>query len=325
MRYYIPEQIQRKAWGNGMSKPLKKMHRHKFREDWPLYVLWLPGVVFLAMFCYVPMAGSVLAFKQYNFRKGLFGSPWADPIYKNFQFFFNNIDMALRAVRNTVMFNVLFFVFTTLVAVAIAIMLSEMKNRRFVKITQSVMFFPYFISWLVLGSIFYSLLNTKTGMLGVLFPEGYDVYMKPWMWLLILTLGEVWRSAGYTSVIYYGVINGFDMSMYEAARVDGASRMQQIRHITLPLLKPTVIIMMLLATGNMLRGNLSMIIGTTNCNPLLLETVDLIDVYVYRSGVKNGEMAFASAVSLFQSVFGCIVILITNGITRKINPESSLF
>lgn len=305
------------------SKPARR--RGEFKKDMPLYILLLPGVVFLALFNYVPMAGSVLAFKQYNFRKGLFGSPWANPIWKNFKFFFNNLDTAMRAVRNTIMFNVLFFAFTTLFAVSIAIMLSEMKKKWFIKATQSLMFFPYFISWLVLGSIIYSLLNSKTGMLGVLLPDGYDLYMQPWMWLLILVIGEVWRSAGYTSVIYYGVINGFDLSMYEAARVDGASRMQQIAHITIPLLKPTITIMMLLATGNMLRGNLNMVIGTTNLNPMLLETVDLIDVYVYRSGVKNGEMAFASAVSLFQSVFGCVIIMITNGIVRRTSPESSLF
>lgn len=309
-----------------MSRKSKRASKQgAFRENLPLYILLLPGVVFLALFNYVPMAGSILVFKQFNFRKGIFGSPWANPLFKNFAFFFNNIDTAFRAVRNTVLFNVLFFVFTTAVAVGIAIMLSEMKKRWFVKITQSIMFFPYFISWLVMGSIIYSLLNNRTGMLGVHFPEGYDVYMKPWMWLPILVVGEVWHSAGYTSVIYYGVIQGFDPSMYEAARVDGASRMKQIWCITLPLLKPTITIMLLLATGNMLRGNLNMVIGTTNLNPMLLETVDLIDVYVYRSGVKNGEMAFASAVSMFQSVFGCIIILITNGIVRKTNPDSSLF
>ena len=207
----------------------------------------------------------------------------------------------MRSTRLTVMYNILFFIVGTIMAVAIAVMLGEITNKLFIKVSQSLMFLPYFISWMVIGAILYALLNAETGMVNQIVRhfggEGYDYY----------------------------VISGIDSSLYEAAKVDGASKWQCIRKITLPLLKPTVVVLFLLSVGNMLKGNLNMIIGLTNLNPVLLSTTDLIDVYVYRSGVRNGEMAFASAISLYQSVFGLILVVISNKIAGKVDPESTLF
>lgn len=275
------------------------------------------------------MTGIILVFKDYNFRGGIFKSPWAQPLFKNFIYFFNNKSTAIRATSLTVMYNLLFFAVGTVVAVAIAIMLSEIASRFFVKISQSMMFLPYFISWMVSGAILYALLNPQTGMINQMIAAAtgstYDFYSHPGIWILILTIVNTWQSCGYNSIIYYGVLTGIDSSLYEAAKVDGATKWQCIRHITIPLLKPTIIILFLLSVGNIMRGNLNMIIGLTNLNPVLFPTTDLIDVFVYRSGVRNGEMAFASAISLYQSIFGFIFVVLANKIAGKFDEESTLF
>ena len=301
----------------------------KFRQDIPLYILALPGVIALLLFSYFPMAGIILVFKDYNFRGGIFGSPWADPITKNFRFFFNNISTAMRSTGLTVMYNLLFFIIGTIFAVAIAIMLSEIKGKFFIKISQSLMFLPYFISWMVMGAILYAMLNVDSGLVNQIFisigKEPIDFYAKPKTWIAILTIVNTWQSCGYTSIIYYGVLTGIDSSLYEAAKVDGATKLQCIRKITIPLLRPTIIILFLLSVGNMLKGNLNMIIGLTNLNPVLFPTTDLIDVFVYRSGVRNGEMAFASAISLYQSIFGFLLVITANKIAGKFDKDSTLF
>ena len=301
----------------------------KFRQDIPLYILALPGVIALLLFSYFPMAGIVLVFKDYNFRGGIFGSPWADPITKNFRFFFNNISTAMRSTGLTVMYNLLFFIIGTIFAVAIAIMLSEIKGKFFIKISQSLMFLPYFISWMVMGAILYAMLNVDSGLVNQILisigKEPIDFYAKPKTWIAILTIVNTWQSCGYTSIIYYGVLTGIDSSLYEAAKVDGATKLQCIRKITIPLLRPTIIILFLLSVGNMLKGNLNMIIGLTNLNPVLFPTTELIDVFVYRSGVRNGEMAFASAISLYQSIFGFLLVITANKIAGKFDKDSTLF
>ena len=204
----------------------------KFRQEIPLYLLALPGVIALLLFSYFPMAGIILVFKDYNFRGGIFGSPWADPIYKNFRFFFNNLSTAMRSTGLTVMYNLLFFLIGTLFAVAIAIMLSEIKTKWFIKASQSLMFLPYFISWMVTGAILYALLNVDSGLLNQILTslgkEPIDFYAKPQMWIVILTIANTWQSCGYTSIIYYGVLTGIDSSLYEAAKVDGATKLQSI-------------------------------------------------------------------------------------------------
>ena len=302
--------------------------KHTFKQDLPLYLMALPGVLVLIAFAYVPMAGLVLVFKDYNYKGGIFGSKWADPLFKNFSFFFDNMDTALRATRNTIGLNILFFIFGTIFAVAIAIMLSEIRNKRFIKVSQSVMFFPYFISWMVMGAILNAILSTDVGLVANSLKNigiNFDFYSSPKAWVVILVLVVIWQSTGYNSVIYYGTLTGFDTAIYEAAQVDGATKWQQIKKITLPLLRPTITIMFLLSVGNMLKGNLGMMIGLTNLNPLLLPVTDVIDVYVYRSGVRNGDMAFASAISLYQSIIGFILVVISNKLAGWYDKESTLF
>ncbi|MDR2303483.1 MAG: ABC transporter permease subunit [Treponema sp.] len=299
------------------------------KRDGSLYVFALPGVLFLLFFCYFPMAGLILVFKNYNFRGGIFGSPWAEPLFQNFLFFFNSFDRALRATRNTVFLNLLYFGVTTVVSVTLAIMLADIKSRRFVKITQSIMFFPFFISWMAFGSILQSVLNYNLGTLNnifVLLGGGrIDFYANPDYWWAVLVICNVWNQAGYSSIIYYATLTGIDPTYYEAAMVDGASKWKQIKSITIPMLRPTVIMLFMLSLGNMLRGNLTMIVGLTNLNPALFPVTDIIDVFVYRSGIRSGELAFSSAVSLYQSAVGFILVMVSNAILRRIDRENALF
>ena len=302
----------------------------EIKENFPLLLLALPGFILLVMFNYAPMSGLILAFKDYTMQKGIFGSDWADPIFRNFYFFFRSFSTAMRSVRNTIGLNFLFFGFGSLVSISIAIMLSELTKRWFVKITQSVIFFPYFISWTVLGCILTTsvlkfdggIVNNALSLLGI---EPFDFYANPYYWVPILTICSAWQSAGYSSVIYYAVLTGFDPSYYEAAVVDGATKWQQITLISLPLLRPTFITLFLLSLGGMLRGNLSMMLGLTNLNPSLLPVTDVIDVFVYRTSIRNSEMAFSSAISLFQSIFGFCLVMLSNALVRKADRELALF
>lgn len=308
-------------------KSLKQKLQKEFSQFGPLYILALPGLIFLILFSYVPMSGLIIVFKDYKFKDGMFGSAWVG--FKNFEFFFYDMSKALRATNNTIILNFLFIITGTVIAVALAIMMNEVKNKLFKKITQSVMFFPYFISWIIIGIIVYILLSPQGGFINATLAhygfKSIDFYSDPKYWRTILVLANIWKGAGYGSIIYFAVLNGFDPSYYEAAIVDGASRMQQICKITIPMLIPTIVIMTLLAVGRILYGDLSMIMGLTNLNPLLLPTTDIIDTYVYRSAIRSGEFSYTSAIALYQSVFGFILVVAANHITGLFSKESKLF
>lgn len=297
------------------------------RKDRTLYLLALPGIVILILFAYLPMSGLILVFKNYNFNDGIFGSPWAG--FSNFEFFFSSMEDSLRATRNTVMLNALYMLTGTFFSVAIAIILNELRSKWFIKVTQSVMFFPYFISWIIIGAILFSLLDYDKGILNQLLQalgvSQIDWYSSPWLFVIILVLANIWKSAGYGAIIYYAVLQGIDTSYYEAARIDGASRWQTITKITVPMLIPSIILMTLLGIGGMLKGDLSMIMGVTFLNPLLLPTTDIIDVYVYRTAIRSGEFGFASAITLYQSVFGFILVLVANKLAGWYDKDSKLF
>ncbi|WP_150275328.1 ABC transporter permease [Paenibacillus tepidiphilus] len=297
------------------------------KKDGSLYLLALPGIIILILFAYLPMSGLILVFKNYNFNDGIFGSPWAG--LSNFEFFFSSMEDAMRATRNTVMLNVLYMATGTFFSVAIAIILNELRSKWFVKITQSVMFFPYFISWIIIGAILFSLLDYDKGIMNQMFSAlglgQVDWYSSPWLFVIVMVLANIWKSAGYGAIIYYSVLQGIDTSFYEAARIDGASRWQIITKITVPMLIPSIILMSLLNIGGMLKGDLSMVMGVTFLNPLLLPTTDIIDVYVYRTAIRSGEFGFASAITLYQSVFGFILVLVANKLAGWYDKDSKLF
>lgn len=298
-----------------------------FREYGPLWILALPALILLIMFAYIPMAGLVIVFKDYNFLLGIWKSPWVG--FKNFEFFFYNMDNAIRATRNTLILNALSMTFGTLVSISLAIMFSEIRCKRYLKVTQTVSIFPHFLSWAVVGGIATAFLSYDKGLInGFLVhigAERADLYNTASYWPLILTIFSVWKSSGYSAIVYYATISGFDTSYYEAAEVDGATLWQRIIHITIPMLVPTICILTLMSVGRIFYGDLSMMMSMHNLNPMLFETTDIIDTFIYRSITELGDYSMSSAVSLYQSLFGFVLVLTSNFIVGKFSAESKLF
>lgn len=300
----------------------RDVKKHKF-----IYMLPIPGIIFLILFAYAPMAGLYIVFEKYTFQGGLFGSEFVG--LENFKFFFRNMSYALRATRNTLIINGFSIVLGTVVNVFLAIALDEIGNKFFKKISQTVILFPYFISWIVVGMIGLTLFDDDRGILNQLLtlfggnPVAWN--MTPGVWWVILILFSVWKGAGYGSIIYYSALTGFDNSYYEAAEIDGATRWQKITRITLPLLKPTIAIMFLLSIGGILGGGVDQIMGMTNLNPMLLETTDTIATFVYRSAIMNGQFESASAITLYQSIFGFLLVILANWLVKKLDPDYALF
>lgn len=298
-----------------------------FREFGPLWALALPGLILLIMFSYIPMAGLVIVFKDYNFMDGIFGSPWVG--FRNFEFFFYNIDKAWRATRNTLVLNALYMIVGTITSLSLAIMFNEIRSRKFLKVTQTISIFPHFLSWVVVGGILTAFLTYDRGAINNMIVaaggERQDFYNTASYWPAILTIAHCWKGAGYSAIVYYATLSGFDTSYYESAEVDGATLLQRIWHITLPMLVPTITILTLMSIGRIFYGDLTMMMSLHNLNPMLLETTDIIDTFVYRSVMKLGDFSMSSAIGLYQSIFGFILVLLTNFVVGRIDGDNKLF
>lgn len=299
-----------------------------FRSNWQLYLMALPAMAFLFCFAYLPMGGLVIAFKKFNFRKGIWGSDWVDPWYKNFEILFKN-GSALTAMRNTVCLNLLFIAVGTIFALALALAFNEVSGKVFKKITQSVTFLPYFISTVVVGIFVSGLLNYDNGVINRVITslggEKISFYMEAKWWPLILLLVNVWKGAGYNAVVYLATISGIDSSFYEAAEIDGATKWEQVKYISLPLLKPTVIIMTLLAVGKIMNADFGLFYNITGDMPTLYSTTDVLDTYIYRSLRQLGDIGISSATGFFQSVVGFILVMVSNWVARKYEEDAALF
>lgn len=306
----------------------KKKYFADFRAHKTYYFMLLPMILFFIAFSYIPMFGLYYAFIDYDFSKGLL-SPFVG--LKNFEFLFKGGTDSIiwLLIRNTVLYNVAFIVLNNFFQIAIAVLLKELTFKRFVKTTQTLMFMPYFVSMVIVASIAYNLFNFDYGFInGALTSLGFekfDFYASPEAWPFIIIAVEIWKGLGYGSVIYLAAIHGIDESVYEAAYVDGASKWQRIIHITLPLLKPTVIILILFAVGNIMRGQFDLFWNLVGNNGLLMNATDIIDTYVYRSLTVNFSLGLGTAAGLFQSVFGLILIVTVNAIVRKVDRDNALF
>ncbi|WP_274655168.1 ABC transporter permease [Paenibacillus humicola] len=291
-----------------------------------LLLMLLPASLLIFVFAYIPMAGLVLAFKQFDYRMGIFHSPWAG--LDNFSFFFSS-GQAWLVTRNTVLYNLAFMATTTVLQVGFAIALSEIGGKTFKKITQSAMFLPYFISWVVVASIVYNLLNFEHGFLnGVLKSFGMEpinVYNTPGLWKYLLVFFNAWKIVGYGTVIYLAAIVGIDQQIYESAEIDGANVFQKTFHITLPSIFPTVMILLLLAIGQIFRGDFGLFYNLVGNNGALFDATDIIDTFVFRALVTNGDIGMASAAGFFQSVMCFATILITNLVVKRANKDYALF
>lgn len=304
----------------------KKTLWEEIKRNWLFYVLPIPALIYLLIFAYIPMAGIYVVFCDYNFEGGLFGSPFVG--LNNFKFFFSNLGLALRSTRNTVVVNIGSIAIGTVVNIFTAIVLNEILNKKFSKTVQTLILFPYFLSWIVVGMIVQGILQNDgivNDIIRLFGGEGVDWYATASAWWPIAILCNIWKGFGYNSIIYYSTLMGFDSEMYEAADSDGATRWQKIRYITLPLLRPTVLIMTLLAVGGILQGSLDQVIGLTNLSPLLMETMDTIPSFVYRTAMSEGNFEMASAVGLFQSLCGFVLVLGANLLAKKVDPDYALF
>ncbi|MEK5163545.1 ABC transporter permease subunit [Paenibacillus sp. FSL R5-0527] len=300
---------------------LKHIVRNPF-----LYAMAVPGLLFFLVFSYFPIYGIMIAFKDYNFAKGITGSEWVG--LKNFNYFFTSDDFWV-ILRNTLVLNMLFILFTTAAAVLIALMFNEIRNKYFKRISQSLIFLPYFMSWIVVGMIVQSLFGGEEPMINT-WLQNFGLEPVNWMfesklWPFILTVIRVWQGAGYLSIIFLAAITGISEDLYEAARIDGASKLQIVLRITLPLLVPTVMIMTLLAVGKIFNGDFAMIYAIIGDNSLLYPTTDVIDTFVFRSMRQLHDFGMSSAVGLFQSVMGLIFVIAANWVTRRVSKESALF
>ena len=309
--------------GAGVAGFLQEM-----RNNWQMYVMGLPAVVFFALFNYLPITGIVIAFKNFNFKKGIFLSPWVKPIFKNFEVVVGNT-LAWTAIRNTLLLNFLFIITGTIAALALAIMLNEVGHKTYRRVTQSLTFLPFFISWVVVGLFTSFVLDYDNGIVNHLLAavgiQKVMFFQSPAYWPFILAFVNIWKGVGYSAVIYLATMSGFSEEYYEAARIDGASRLQEIMRITLPLLYPTVIIMTLLAIGNIMRSDFGMFYFVTADSGALYPTTDVIDTFVYRGLRVTGNIAISSATGVFQSVTSLAFVLLFNWIANRYEDGYGLF
>ena len=308
------------------AKSRRSSFMKELRTNKAMLVMLAPAVIWFLIFSYIPMSGIILAFKQFNYRLGIFGSPWNG--FTNFRFFFIG-GAAWRITRNTILYNLAFIVYGNIMQLLVAISLSEMSRMFYKKLTQSIIFLPYFISWVLVGGFVFAIFNRDYGMysnfvasLGFQRP---DIYGSPNIWPLLIVMIQCWKSVGYGSVIYLAAITSIDPSLNEAALIDGANIFQVVRHITLPCLAPTIITLVLLRIGSIFRGDFQMFYQLTGNNGLLYSTTDVIDTYVMRSMLTNSDYGMAAAAGTYQSVFGFITVMIFNGITKKVERDYALF
>ncbi len=306
-----------------MKKKKNNMYR---KRNLQLWTLAFPAVLLLLVFNYAPMFGIVLAFKDYKVPKGIFGSPWAG--MENFKFFFESQDAA-RVIRNTLGLNLLFIVAGIVLGVIFALIMYEVKRPGQIKTYQTISIIPSFISWVAVGYIVYSLLDPTKGImnqiLAVFGVEGIDWYSSPQYWPVILLIAKVWQSVGLGSIIYYAALMGVDNDLYEAADMDGANKLQKTLHISIPQIVPIIIVMALLDVGKIFRADFGLFYNVTRDVGALYPTTDVIDTYVFRALMQQGNIGMASAVGLVQSVVCFVTLVTTNWIVKKISPENSLF
>ena len=323
-----------------MTIQQKKKKRGKIRvDDLQLFALSLPTTIWYLLFCYIPMFGILIAFKKYKVAPGkgflwslIHNSPWCG--LDNFKFLFSsNMKTTIAMFRNTVGYNIVFIVLNIVIPVALAILISHLYSKRLAKVCQTAIFLPHFLSWVVVGYFVYAFLATNEGLVNnVLISMGINPirwYQKEAIgyWPFIMVFLNVWKNMGYNMIVYMASINGIDGSLYEAAVIDGASKHQQTRYITLPLLKPVIIIMFIMAVGRIFNSDFGLFYRTTRNSSGLYNAFVTLDVYVYNSLFKSTipTYGYASAAGFIQSVLGCLTLLAANAIVSKVDKENAFF
>lgn len=300
--------------------------KYDFKQNPFLCLLCIPAIIWFCVFSYSPLVYLLAAFEKYSPAKGLWKSDWV--WLSNFKAFFGS-DAFFRVTFNTIFLNILFISASTITSIFIAIAISEIGNKLFKKVTQSVVILPHFISWTVIALLCEALLKTQNGFINniivALGGEKINFYQNAGVWPALLVFLKLWQGAGYGSIVYLATIAGLDQDMYEAARVDGATRGQCIRYLTIPLLKTTVIMLTIMNIGKIFNGDFGMIYNLVGTNSMLYRTTDVIDTYTYRMLVESTNMGQSASVSFYQSIMGFFIVMITNAVTKKLDPDSALF
>ncbi|MGN0321796.1 MAG: ABC transporter permease [Oliverpabstia sp.] len=307
---------------------MKKKSRLKvYKEHWPLYLMMVPGLLYLLINNYIPMAGIVIAFKKLNFAKGIFASDWVG--LENFKFLFASKD-AWLITRNTLLYNVAFIIVNMVVGIAIAILICEVRSKKMKKLYQSAILLPFLMSMVILSYIVYALLSSENGLvnnsiLAALHIDPIQWYQEPKYWPFILIFANCWKGVGYGCLIYIASLIGIDPSYYEAARLDGASKWQEITKITLPCLVPTIITLLLLSIGRIFYSDFGLFYQVPMNSGVLFPTTNVIDTYVYRALIERGNISMSSAAGVYQSLVGFVIVMLSNWIVRKVDKDQALF
>ncbi len=306
---------------------MKKLSFQKMKRYIPLYLMMLPGLVYLIVNNYMPMAGLALAFKRVNYSIGLFNSPWSG--LTNFKFLFSTSD-AFLIFRNTILYNLAFIFLGNMIGVLVAIGLDSIMSKFFKKISQIIILIPYLLSTVIISYIVFAFLSGNNGFMNMtILPlfgiEPISWYNRAQYWPVILTLVYLWMNFGYSSILYYSTLIGIDKSYYEAATVDGAGIWAQIRHITLPSLKPTIITLVLLSIGRICYSDFGLFYQVPMNSGLLYSTTQTIDTYVYRGLLELNDIGRSTAGGFLQSILGFICVFTANSVVSKIDKDSSLF
>lgn len=315
---------------NNIGVTTLKAHKrplwNTLKDSRTLLFMCLPAVIFFIVFSYLPLPGIYIAFTNYNFKDGIFGSPFIG--FKNFEFLIKSGKLWLLT-KNTLFYNLAFILIGNVFQITLAVMLNEIRNKWFKKVSQTIMFLPYFISVVLIGAIAFNILNYDTGALNTLIREvggnPIKIYSNAGIWPFIIIFCQMWQSTGYGSVVYFASICGIDSSMVEAAEVDGANNWQRIRYIILPGLKPTFIILLLFSLGGIMRGNFGLFWNLVGNNSQLFTTTDIIETSVYRMMMSQNNFSTSSAVGLYQSIFGFALVMVSNWLVKRIDPDYALF
>jgi len=303
----------------------KKKLSNNFRGNFSLTLLAMPGIILIFVFHYIPYFGLILPFKNYKINLGFWGSEWVG--LSNFRFLFAG-DVLYRITRNTILYNLVFIFFGTFCSVITALLLFEL-GRRSVKVFQTILFLPYFISWVVVSYAFQALLNMDYGVFNKLLEAfGMDIilwYNDAKYWPFIIVAAAVWKGLGYGSVIFYAALMGIDSEYFEAATIDGAGKLRQTISISIPLIKNVIIIMIILQIGRIFYSDFGLFYSVPMNSPLLYPTTDVIETFVFRALTSMGDIGMASAAGFYQAMVGFILVIITNAVVRKVSAESALF
>lgn len=305
----------------------KRLKKKSSKSSLPLLMLTIPGLLYLLINNYIPMVGIVIAFQKQNLSKGILGGDWVG--LDNFDFIFKTKD-AWIMTRNTVLYNLVFIVLGTLCAVIVAILMTELTKMFISKFFQNALILPSVISMVIVSYIAFAFLNSDSGLINKSILEGLGISGVSWYteskyWPVILVITYLWKTTGYASIVYMASIAGMDKSIYEAAQIDGAGKLTQIKNITLPLLKPTIIIMTLLAVGKIMSSDFGLFYQVPMNSGALYDTTQTIDTFVYRAMMQLNDVGMASASGLYQSIVGFILVMVANGVVKKVDSDNALF